>query len=258
MLTTFRRLWSLVSGRSLPARERRVRRRLRPFLSEYEELIALCYDYIARTADTYAANPELQRPVANLQLVLLMRLQADLRVCVRCARDGYPFQALTVASAIHEISYALIYLGDSDDRARKWTEHTNARKQYPESGHRSAIESAKAYFPLTPGEIEQEYGIYGQLCWGKHGNPILQTEYGVIDKGAVAEVQQLPYYSTRTVAYARYALLHSARAVGAALVVFTTLHLIPKAPQTLMDHLMAIGPSLNKLGTRDGLMEPRL
>jgi len=163
-----------------------------------------------------------------------------------------------IASSIHEVAYSLIYLGNSNDRARAWVEHTNTRRQYPESGHKSAIESAAAYFPLSNAEIEQEYGIYTQLCWGKHGNPIFQREYGVIDRGPVVEIQQQPYFSDRTIKYGRYALLHAARAVGAALVVFTQLHLEDVADAALVAHLAAIGPELNRIGMRDGLMLPRL
>jgi len=246
-----------INGSTLPQRERKVRRQLKPFLKEYERLIALVYDYIPAAASVYARGP-VQKPVGNLQLILLTRLQADLRVCQRSACDGYPLQALTIASSIHEISYGLIYLGDSNERAKQWTEHSNERRQYPESGHKSAIDSAKSYFPLTKAELGQEYGIYMQLCWGKHGNPILQREYGVIDRGDVAEVQQQPYFSDRTVKYGRYAMLHAARAVGAAVVVFTQVHLEGAAPLGLVNHLAMIGPELNRIGVRDGLMVPRL
>jgi hypothetical protein len=243
-----------IQGNTLPQRERSVRRKLKPFLAEYANLVAFIYDFVVHAAKVYAANEKVQQAVANLQLLLLTRLQADLRVCQRAACDGYPLQALTVASSIHEVSYGLIYLGRLNERAREWVEHTITRKQYPESGHRSAIESAATYFPLTQAQIEQEYGIYTQLCWGKHGNPILQREYGVIDKGLVVEIQQQPYFADRTVKYGRYALLHSSRAVGAALVVFTQLHLETVADARLVNELGAIGPELNRLGTRDGLM----
>src|SRR3989442_4928073 len=71
--------------------------------------------------------------------------------------------------------------------------------------------------------MAREGASLGRPCWGKHGNPILQREYGVIERCLVAEVQQQHYFSDRTVKYGRYALLHAARAVGAALVVFTQL-----------------------------------
>ena len=70
------------------------------------------------------------------------------------------------------------------------------------------------------------------------------------------EIQHPPYYSERTVFYARYALLHASRSAATALHVYVMIHLDHLADPNYAAELAAIGAQLRKLGERDGLMGP--
>jgi hypothetical protein len=225
-------------------------------LVDYSSLVGKVYNAVTHGLELFSQhdNPP---PVAKLQALILARLLADLRVCQWAATGGYVFQAITLASVLHEVSYGLVYLGKSDQRAKEWVEHDNLKKPYPECGHRQTIKEVRKYFPeLTDQHLETEYAVYQQMCLAKHGNPQLQRQYGALDKGGMIEIQHPPYYSERTVFYARYALLHAARSAGTALHVYVMLHLEPLADRTFVAELSTIGAQLRGLGDRDGLMGP--
>ena len=244
MASTFQRLFGwlieIFEANPLRRRENDVRRQLASGLREYEALTASIYNAVLEACNFYAANPQISTPSANLQMLLLQRLIADLRVCQDAACTGYALQAMTLAATVHEVAYGLAYIGASDQRAREWSEHTNERKQYPLSGHKSCIQDAGKHIGLDAAQIDQEYRIYQELCWGKHANPVLQREYGALDRGDHAEVQQQPYYSERTLAFGRYGLFHALRSVATALVVFSKLHLDRSATNPLHPAIEAI------------------
>lgn len=234
--------------------EASVRRALADELVDYSALLGRVYNAITHGLVLFGKhdNPP---PVAKLQALILARILADLRVCQWTATGGYVFQAITLASVLHEVSYGLIYLGKSDDRAKEWIEHDNLKKTYPECGHRQTIKEVRKYFPeLTDQHLETEYAVYQQMCLAKHGNPQLQRQYGALEKEGMIEIQHPPYYSERTVFYARYALLHASRAAATALHVYTMLHLEPLADADFVTQLAQIGPEMRALGDRHGLM----
>jgi len=244
--------------KTVSQREAEVREALASGIVDYENLIASIYDCITLAAVAFSQIEPHAKASGNLFALLLARLQGDLRVCVRAALDGYAIQALTLAATIHELSYQAIFIGGSDDRAREWSEHVNESRQYPEAGHFAAIESARGYFALSAEDIAREYGIYRQLCWAKHGNPVLQRQYGAVQLEEVVEIQQIPYYSERTLSFVRYALLHASRAIGATMIVFTQTHLESVVDHAFLERLSSIGPDLNRIGVRDALLTPHI
>lgn len=234
-------------------RERRVSDELRGELEEYDELIGHVSNLLHPVADAFKTL-EAPTPVAKLQLLLLVRVLGDLRVCQWAASTGYAMQALTLAASIHELSYAIAYLKDSDERARKWIEHVNDARTYPECGHRNVISEVAKHLGLDEQETEQEYRIYRELCMAKHGNPLLQKHYGALERPGGVEVQQLPFYSPRTVWMCRFAMLHVARSVLVPFSVYVQLHL-GGSPDALAGELDRVSTELRRLGDRDGLMK---
>lgn len=267
VLSAFRSIWTRIRQRFLrepvanplnsdtpiEELEENVRGRLREELRDYKSLVATAFNLVSELNRIASEDNDRLGPVARLQMVIFARLQGDLRVCEWAASTGYALQAMTMASAIHEVAYALIYLGDSDARAKEWIEHEKMHKQYPECGHRAVIDHAGKYFDLSDVKKRQEYSIYQQLCLAKHGNPLIQREYGVVETPEAMMVQQLPYYSARTLRFARFAIFHAVRAVGSAAWVFIRLHLSEKRQNELISYLVALGDEYKRIGERDDL-----
>lgn len=220
-------------------------------LADYLRLASEVYDAFGRALLSVNPAQTKLRPAGNVQLLVFARVLGDLRACQRAAADGYAMQALTLAATIHEVSYAATYLEDSDDRAREWIEHANVKKQYPECGHEQVIRAVGKRFDLPEEKIQQEYEIYRQLCLAKHGNSVLQRQYGSFAQGELRVVLQIPYFSERTVRFARFALLHACRAVAIALDRFAILHLEEDAARTLIPELADLANETQRLAERD-------
>lgn len=188
--------------------EARVRDRLGAELEPFQHFVLHLVNLLPELVE---ALLETQRFSAKIRALIVARLAADLRVCEWAAMNGYSLQAMTVAAAIHEIAWGLMYVGDSDDRAEQWASHNNQRKQYPQHGHVNVVEQVGKAIGMLPDKITTEQQIYWNLCMAKHGNPILHRNYGYEDTGETTRIHWLPYYSSETVRQARFALLQAGR-----------------------------------------------
>lgn len=192
----------------LEVAEGRVRSQLESELGPFQEFVLHLVNLLPELAETLL---ETQALSAKVRALVIARLAADLRVCEWAAITGYSLQAMTVAAAIHEVAWTLMYVGNSDERAGEWLEHDNRRKQYPECGHANVIEQVGKAIGLLPEKIATEKQIYSDLCMAKHGNPILHRNYGYVNLGESLRIHWLPYHSSETVRQARFALLQAGR-----------------------------------------------
>lgn len=217
---------------SISTVEEQVRAQLEPHLAPYAEFAGHAFTLIEDVTDIASSGVLPQTAPANIQLTVLGRLQGDLRACWLSASVGYALPAMTLASSIQEIAFGAAYLESSDDRAREWVEHENEKKQYPECGHRRTIESVAPLLLLSPVQVDQEYQIYRQLCWAKHGNPVLQRSYGIESVEGRARVHPQPHYSKETTRLCQFALANGTRPLLFLLQTFVGLHVPPThAPQ---------------------------
>src|SRR4051812_48843731 len=115
--------------------ERDVADQLGAELADYRALVAVAWNMLGDVLSRGAAQAAVLTRAGKIAMPLLARVQADLLATVRLAETGYGMQALTLASSLHENAYIVMYIGNSDDRAREWMQHQNTRKQYPEIGH---------------------------------------------------------------------------------------------------------------------------
>lgn len=236
---------------ALVDREAEVASQLRTELLPY---IALCgkeHNLFIRCANAVAKQP--LSNAASIMVMVTARVLGDLRVCEWAAEHGYALQAASIGATIHELTYSAAYIGDSDARAVEWLAHDNARKAYPESGHASAIAAVLKALGQGPEYSVKEYDLYRELCQAKHGNPMLQRNYGTTEDAEGHLIEQIPYYSKDTVGLARFSLLHSARAVFALLTVLLRTHFLGLIDASIVGEFKHIGEEILRLGTRDGL-----
>lgn len=127
------------------------------------------------------AHVENARPTAAAKvcLILTARLANDLRVCSIVGRLGYGLQAFGLAATVVELVGALSYIGDSDERACAWAEHTDQRKTYP-PGVSDGIDAALAALGVTdPAGRDLWRRAFGGMCMAKHANPMLSMQQGL-------------------------------------------------------------------------------
>lgn len=233
--------------------ERDVTERLRGDLADYRALVAVGWNMVGDLLSRAAAHSAELTHAGKIGMPLLARIQADLRATMRVAETGYALPALTLASSLHENAYISMYIGDSDERAREWMEHQKTHKQYPECGHANVIQAVAPQFGLTADQIERERIVYSQLCWAKHGNPILQRTYGIEQVEKNVLVHQIPYYSQETVRFCRFAIFHAVRPVASAGLVFALQHLADEDFCVIRKTFNQLGDEFKRLGERDDL-----
>jgi hypothetical protein len=119
--------------------------------------------------------PEKPTKARRVKLLLLQRIQNDLRCCMILAQHGYPVQAATQAASIYE-AWATIANIETEEDAVKWLSHD---KEYESFGHIRAL-TKQAVKNIT-GDVsiaDKMYSQYQQLCMCKHLNPIIERSRG--------------------------------------------------------------------------------
>ncbi|MDP3722770.1 MAG: hypothetical protein Q8R91_04650 [Candidatus Omnitrophota bacterium] len=208
-------------GESLEDAEKKAAHLLLPELKDHLELIRGFMNLIGESGGVLPINECAQSVKVTSQL--LIRLANDLRCVHLLAERGYHLQAWTIASSVYEVGITVAYIGKDEERAQKWIDHD--KPDQPFLNLRTAtIEAFKALGISDPeNQAESDYRVYQWLCMGKHANPLLQKEYGLIRWGQGARLQNGP--EETAVDSLWYAMDHAARYAYVALAAFAMSHL---------------------------------
>jgi hypothetical protein len=115
----------------------------------------------------------LPRPKA-VRLLLLQRIQNDLRCCVILIERGYAFQASSLATGIYEAWVTLANI-KTDVDAVKWLSHDDETKAFGEI--KRLTKNAAMHYGRAQ-DSEKFYDQYRQLCMPKHLNPFIERLRG--------------------------------------------------------------------------------
>lgn len=113
--------------------------------------------------------PAEKLPKAKLvRLLLLQRIQNDLRCCIILIEHGYPLQAVAQAAAIFE-AWVTVANIKTDDDAIKWLSHTKENESFGRI--RPLTKQALENITGEAKGADKIYSQYQQLCMPKHLNP---------------------------------------------------------------------------------------
>lgn len=159
--------------------------------------------------------------------VLLIRLANDLRCLGLLAERGYPFQVWTIASSIYEVGITMALLSGDDALAQKWIDYD--KPDQPFFNVREATKEALSKCRVEDYEkqAEADYRVYQWLCMGKHANPLLQKEHGVIEQGKNVSLQNGPDTSETAIGMLWWGMDYASRYTYVALAAFARSHLRP-------------------------------
>ncbi len=169
---------------------------------------------------------------------------------------GYAMAAASHTATIFEMGFRTLYLRNSPERAKEWVRHEEAKRSYPENV-KLAIKDFFTYAGVTkldPSVVEKAYKVYTEACWAKHGNPILQKQFGILREGDKNLIQLVPYYGHQPVAMSRLAAIHSIRIVRWLVMWFYQWHLPKEAWGAAEPELDAINRELEAVAKLHGLM----
>ena len=151
------------------------------------------------------------RAARNVQARLLLRISADLHLIEHSATRGYMLQALTLTATVHELTFAIGFIGSDDARAATWEGHTKDYDTFPKLKQRQEAVRATLIGLGVDGsrledEIERFEKNYRFLCMAKHGNPILQKNWGALVKEDSLSLFHGPFVSPDTTRQAKQVL----------------------------------------------------
>src|SRR5262249_14976530 len=128
--------------------------------------------------------PEKKLPgVKFVRLLLLQRIQNDLRCCVLLVERGYALQAAALAAGIYE-AWVTIANIKSDKDAVKWLSHAKKNESFGkiyELTKKALTDRARmagADLKEVKKKVKEYYSLYGQLCTAKHLNPMVERNRG--------------------------------------------------------------------------------
>lgn len=224
-------------------------------MAEHDRLARDAYDLIGATVTCIPERPVDESPlVTRVAVALLGRLSNDLRCTANLARTGYSLQALTLAASIYEGAFTVSYIGADEELAQQWRDHNDPLQSFRPV--RELTIGGLRNLGIEPLQLEQqvevEYRVYRQLCWAKHLNPVLQTQFGhhlEEDTDSVIFTNG-PDTSEESVRAAWFAMQHSVASVGRALVGFTIFHVPDEHHDTLMAKHVDLGQRSKDLERR--------
>jgi hypothetical protein len=153
--------------------------------------------------------PEKKLPRTKaVRLLLLQRIQNDLRCCVILVERGYALQAAALAAGIFEAWVTLANI-KTDEDAVKWLSHVHENKSF--GNIRTLTEDALKNFGGDTKDSEKYYGQYQQLCMPKHLNPILERARGYDFDGNSVQFRPGPDTSELAIRLAWFALERASR-----------------------------------------------
>ena len=239
--------------RQIDQHEAEIRIQIAPYLDEYRVLVARLGNAIGTALDRTLEVESLSL-AGMIQMLQLARLQGDLRVLDWMVQHGYAMAAASHTATVYELAFRTLFLGDSTDRADAWMAHEKTSKSYPES-LRDAINDFFGRLPnILPSTPARVYDVYSELCWAKHGNPVLQRHYGTTVEGDQSVVQQVPYVDQKTIWICRHAVIHAVRVLRWLVLWFYQWHLSEAATVSAQGELAFIVNELDRLGSRDNIL----
>jgi hypothetical protein len=176
-----------------------------------------------------------------VRLLLLQRIQNDLRCCVILVDHGYPLQAVALATGIFE-AWVTIANIETEDDAVKWLSHDKESESF--GPIRPLTQQALKKIGGDAKYADKMYSQYRQLCMAKHLNPIVERSRGYeLDSNTVRFLPG-PDTSALAIRHGWYALERASRFANLALFTIAhsqetppDLHLELVAQQTALDAL---------------------
>lgn len=212
---------------SIEFREKDARQFMQSQLKEHLTLNALTTNTMSAVISFAPPTPFSQLSQSfKVVMVLLQRISNDIRSAGLLSWHGYTLQSAALIADCHESAFTVLYIGSDDKEAQKWIDHNDpTRMPFGDvnSLTRRGLENLKV--PNVNGQTEKEYVTYRQLCWAKHGNPILQKFHGIRLNSNQLTVFNGPNTSEESIRVAGWVLEHAAHLAYLALASFADNHL---------------------------------
>ncbi len=210
---------------SIEDAEKRAASALLPELKDHLELTREFMNLIGESGVSLGMRPiDECTPSFKVTSQLLIRLANDLRCVGLLAERGYHLQAWIIASSIYEVGITIAFIGGDNELAQKWIGHDKPDQAFLKNLRTATKEALKKCGVDDPEkQAEADYRVYQWLCMGKHANPLLQKEYGLIQHGQDVSLQNGP--SETAVDSLWYAMDHATRYTYVALAAFAKSHL---------------------------------
>jgi hypothetical protein len=170
--------------------------------------------------------PEKKLPRTKaVRLLLLQRIQNDLRCCVILVELGYAMQGASLAAGIFEAWVTLANIITHED-AVKWLSHDSESKSFGKI--RTLTDGALRNFSGDTRDLDKFYGQYQQLCMPKHLNPIVEKGRGYEFDGKSVRFRPGPDTSELAIRLGWFALERASRFAFMGLVTFADSERIPE------------------------------
>ncbi len=143
-----------------------------------------------------------------VRLLLLQRIQNDLRCCIILAERGYPLQALGHAASIFEGWVTIAAINNEGD-AVKWLSHADESSSFGRI--RTLTRQALDGTVGNSDDADRLYSQYQQACMAKHLNPIVERARGYTVQAGQIQFRPGPDISDRAIQQAWYAVERSSR-----------------------------------------------
>lgn len=207
---------------SLESIERETRRLMQDLLAQHLTLNTLTISTMTFVIGAFPPTPLTQlRQSSKVVMMLLNRMSNDIRTAGLLSWHGYPLQSAALIADCHESAFTVLYVGSDDQEAQKWIDHSDPTRtpfgDIKTVTHRG-LKNRKVL--NVQEQTEKEYTCYRQLCWAKHGNPILQKHHGLRSEGNQIGVFNGPDSSEESIRLASWVLEHAAHLAYLALTSF--------------------------------------
>jgi len=186
-----------------------------------------------------------------VKLLLLQRVQNDLRCCMLLVERGYPLQAGSIAAGIFEAWITIANIR-TEEEAAKWLSHSKENESFGRIRH--LTEQALKNIVGDTKQAALMYSQYQQLCMPKHLNPIVERARGYALDGKTIQFRPGPEITEAGIRLGWYVLERATRFAYFAL---HTIALSQETPSDLHLELVAHQKTLQGLQTESARRWPK-
>ena len=236
------------NGETIEQAEEKAFKQLSEELKAHVELLQLAHNLVGKVELLIPERPLKDTPHSLIVATnLMIRLANDLRCIRTLALQGYPLQALSVASATYETAFTVVYIDADEALAVEWMDHEDPTQPFRYVWTLTRGGLANLGMPNAEEQAKEDYKAYRQMCWAKHINPVLQGQFGFQLIGQKFIGQNGPDVSPEAVRAAWWALDRTGRLAFLALCGFINSHIPEESRHGIVDEVQVLGAKRQEL-----------
>lgn len=194
-------------------------------------------------------DPSTDSQPQRTALLIVARIFNECRAVILLTEKGYALEAFSILATMTELAYTIGFIGDDEERAKRWRMHRSNEKQFV-TVYDAALATVR-HAGLPDDAANAAYEHYNHICMAKHGNPKVFYSFGNTKDGEGMKVYHGPYASREVEHLSRIAVWYACHYLWIGLTAYHDFHVREPWRDRRRDQLQKSLDAINRIRTAD-------